>query len=139
MSQPGHPQPVLPHGDENRTRRLLKAIDWLCLCIALVLIVVLVGCFIGVHVISIDQDNYPILFAFQSLALRLIPGLVSVCVLFICSYMALRRIQQIKSEEEQSQLAVRLSQAVNDHLTPIVDAFRDIEHASKGIATNSTA
>ena len=94
----------------DRTRRLLKALDRLAVWGAIGIIIILVALFFLVGNIAVDPQKRPVLDLTKSMLMSLSVGLIPIFILFVGSYILLRKVQNIKNEESQENLVKDVAQ-----------------------------
>lgn len=98
----------------SRTRTLLQEFDKLTAIVAVVVLVVLVLGYFGLGSWAPRAE-------WVDLTKGIIVNLIPVSILFVCSYIVLRRVQAIRDKERDEQLAELVTQGVRSALGPVLE------------------
>lgn len=104
----------------NRTSRLIKAVDWFAFWAALPLLGLLVFLFFWADHWVVDATASPNMATLKVFTTSVVANIIPVFVLFIGSYVVLRKIQEIKTEERDEQLALSVADAVKQEVLPLI-------------------
>lgn len=99
----------------NRERELWRELRGRDFLVALLIMVILILIYLLVGGFKLD--------VFQTLLLDVIANLIPVSLAFVVSYAFLRRIQQLKSEQEMEELASRISSNIASMLPALTQGF----------------
>lgn len=101
---------------ETRTKRLLSAVELLFVILAILIIGGLTALYFWIGSGNFVSQEAKLA---QSFFMGLLVNLIPVFLLFLGSYLIIRRIQQIRTEEENDTLTRAIVQAVHDDLSGI--------------------
>jgi len=95
---------------DDRERELLRQLGWRDFLLAAAVLVILVVAYVVISLAS--QSGTSLGNILCTFGLDIIANLIPVCLLFIVSYLLLRRVQALRSEQETQQLLSKLSSEV---------------------------
>lgn len=104
----------------SRTRTLLREFDKLTMIVAVIVFVLLVVGYFGLGSWAPKAE-------WVDLTKGVIVNLIPVCILFVCSYVALRRVQAIRDKERDEEIAALVTHGVQGALGPVLrDLGREV-------------